>query len=130
MKVRLGAVLTFAVLVLCACGDDAFEISDVAYPDTVVSDGASGTLTIYWSGSPTFPITAVFGPTEAGCPTGVTCLIPEQTFQDEENPILFVDSPLCYGVAEQVVFGYEIQLTDAEGVVTEPYPAPFTCLPE
>ncbi|MGB5811228.1 MAG: hypothetical protein WBG86_11895 [Polyangiales bacterium] len=130
MNARLGVVLASAAMVLSACGDDAFEISDAEYPDTVVSDGARGNLTISWSGNPTFPITAVFGPAEGGCPAGVDCLMPEQAFQEVVNPIVFVDSPRCFGVTEQVVFGYQIQLTDAEGVVTEPYPAPFTCLPE
>jgi len=56
--------------------------------------------------------------------------MPEQTFRDRENPIVFVDSPRCFDVTEEVVFGYEIQLIDAEGVATAPYPAPFTCLPQ
>lgn len=130
MHAFVGAIVVCAALMLPACGDDAFQISDVEYPDTVVSDGPRGDLTVYWSGDPTFPITAVFGPSEGGCPPGLNCLMPEQTFQEQENPIVFVDSPRCFDVTEQVVFDYEIQLTDADGVTTEPYPAPFTCVPQ
>jgi hypothetical protein len=133
MKALVGVVLLLPVWGLVACGssgDGAFSIRDVEYPDTVVSDGPRGNLMIYWSGSPTFPITAVFRPTEGGCPTGVTCFMPEQVFQEQESPLLFVDSPRCFGVTEQVVFDYEVELTDAEGETTERYPAPFVCVPQ
>lgn len=133
MKVLVRAVLVLPALIPLACGssgDGPFEISDVEYPGTVVSDGPRGNLTIYWSGGATFPITAVFRPTEGGCPTGVTCFMPEQTFEEQENPILFVDSPRCFGVTEEVVFGYEVQLIDAEGETTDPFSAPFVCMPQ
>lgn len=133
MKRPLVLVAVVVLSVLCACGssgDGAFGIEDVEYPETVVSDGPRGNLTIYWSGSPTFPLTAVFRPTEGGCPTGLSCFMPEQVFRDQENPILFVDSPRCFGVTEEVVFGYEVQLTDADGVTTDPYPVPFLCVLE
>lgn len=131
----MGVVIAFALSVLSACGssgDGAFAIRDVEYPDTVVSDGPRGNLTIYWSGNPTFPLTAVFRPTEGGCPTGTACLMPEQNFQEQENPIVFVDSPHCFGLSGrgQVVFDYEVQLTDAEDATTDPYPAPFVCVSE
>jgi len=133
MKALVGAIVVPAVLAVSACGssgDGAFAISDVDYPDTVVSDGPRGNLTIYWSGDPAFPITAAFRPTEGGCPAGVTCFMPEQSFQDRVNPIVFVDSPRCFGVTERVVFDYEIQIMDADGEATDPYPAPFVCVPQ
>lgn len=132
MRALIGALVVSAVLMLSACGssgDGAFAISDVEYPDPVVSDGPRGNLTIYWSGNPTFPLTAAFRTTEGGCPTGLTCFMPEQSFEEQENPIVFVDSPRCFGVTEQVVFDYEIQLTDADGASTDPYPTPFVCIP-
>jgi len=130
MKALITAIMVSAVLAQSGCGDDEFAIRDVDYPDTVVSDGARGNLTIFWSGNPAFPITAALGTTEGGCPSGVTCLMPEQRFQEQENPLVFIDSPRCFGVTEEVVFDYEIQLTDADGIATEPYPIPFTCLPQ
>lgn len=133
MKALGGFVLVFALFAQTACGSSdggTFAISDVEYPGTVVSDGPRGNLTIYWSGSPAFPITAVYRPIEDGCPADVTCFIPEQTFEERENPILFVDSPRCFGVTEQVVFEYELQLTDAEGETTDPFFAPFVCMPQ
>ena len=56
--------------------------------------------------------------------------MPTQTFSERESPLIFVNGPHCLGVTEEVVFDFEIELIDANGVATNPYHAPFTCLPQ
>jgi hypothetical protein len=131
MRLLIIAATASALLVLSACGsssDGPFAIDDVEYPEEVVSDGPRGDLTIYWTGNPTFPVTAVFGPTEDGCPVAGSCGSRELSFQERENPILFVGSPKCSGYTESTVIGYEVQLTDADGVVTAPFPVTYLCV--
>jgi hypothetical protein len=100
----------------------------VESPDTRVSDGPGGDLTIHWSGNPKFPVGAVFGPAENRCPVPDTCNSRELSFQDQENPLLFVGSPRCSGYTEEAVIGYEVQLTDADGVTTDAYPVTYVCV--
>jgi hypothetical protein len=116
---------------LPACGsssDGAFAIDDVEYPETVVSDGPRGDLTIHWSGDARFPVTAVFGPAEDGCPVPGSCGSRALSFEEQENPILFVGSPKCSGYSEPAVIGYQVQLTDADGVMTAPFPVTYRCV--
>ena len=44
------------------------------------------------------------------------------------SSILFVGSPRCAGYTEEAVIGYEVQLTDADSVVTAPFPVTYTCV--
>ena len=131
MRLLLAAAVASALSMLGACdssSDGPFAIDDVEHPDTVVSDGPRGNLTIHWSGNPKFPVTAVFGPTEDGCPVPGSCNSRELSFQERENPLLFVGSPRCTGYTEDTVIGYEVQLTDADGVATAPYPVTHLCV--
>jgi hypothetical protein len=131
MRLLLMAGIASVLSMLAACDSSSegpFAIDDIAYPDTVVSDGPRGDMTIRWSGNPTFPVTAVFGPTEDGCPVPDSCNSREQSFQERENPILFVGSPKCAGYTEETEIGYEVQLTDANGVTTAPYPVTYVCV--
>jgi hypothetical protein len=131
MRLLLAAAVASALSMFSACdssSDGPFAIDDVEHPDTVVSDGPRGNLTIHWSGNPKFPVTAVFGPTEDGCPVPGSCNSREQSFQDRENPLLFVGSPRCRGYTEEAVIGYEVELTDADGVATAPHPVTYVCV--
>ena len=131
MRLLLAVAVASALSMLSACdssSDGPFAIDDVEYPDTVVSDGPRGNLTIHWSGNPTFPVTAIFGPAEDGCPVPGSCNSREDSFQERENPVVFVGSPKCSGYTEPTVIGYEVQLTDAVGVATAPYPVTYTCV--
>ncbi|MGB5809725.1 MAG: hypothetical protein WBG86_04290 [Polyangiales bacterium] len=126
------AVLSLSTI-FSACdssNDGPFEVDDVEFPETVVSDGPRGDLTIYWSGNPTFPVTGTFGPTADGCPVPGSCNSRELSFEEEENPIVFVGSPKCSGYTEDTVIGYQVQLIDAEDVVTAPFPVTYLCVLE
>ena len=131
MRLLAAGALACALSMLSACdssSDGPFAIDDVEYPETIVSDEPGRSLTIHWSGNPRFPVTATYGPREDGCPVPGTCNSRELSFQDRENPILFVGSPRCAGYTEEAVIGYEVQLTDADSVVTAPFPVTYTCV--
>ena len=87
-------------------------------------------MTIHWSCNPTFPVTAVFGPAADGCPVPGTCGSRELSFAERENPILFVGSPKCSGYTESTTIGYQVELTDADGMMTAPFPVTYLCVVE
>jgi len=107
----------------------SFEITDVVYWSMVLSDGPEADLEISWSGNPVFPVEATYRPTTDGCPAGVSCATPTATITNEENPIIFSGAIWCTGVTENTELGYEVVLTDDNGIATDPFPASFTCLP-
>lgn len=127
----LAATVASVLLMLSACdssSEGAFTISNVEYPEVVVSDGPRGNLTIHWSGNPKFPVTAVFGPTEDGCPVPDSCNSRELSFEERDNPILFEGSPKCSGYTEATEIGYQVELTDADAVTTAPFPVTYLCV--
>jgi len=101
-----------------------FYITNVEYPKEVVVNGPRGTLTVYWTGDPVFPIKMAIRPTS--CPSGAYCTTPEMTFDIEQNPLVFPESIWCTGSGGNY-WGYEVVLIDARGVESDPYPTPFTC---
>ena len=127
----LAATVASALSMLSACdssSEGAFTITNIEYPETVVSDGPRGDMTIHWSGNPKFPVTAVFGPAEDGCPVPDSCNSRELSFEERENPILFEGSPKCSAYTEATEIGYQVELTDADAVTTAPYPVTYLCV--
>ena len=102
----------------------AFSITSVDYPKTVQANGAKGTLTVYWTGDPVFPVKVVIRP--RSCSPGLTCTTPTMTFDISQNPLVFPESIWCAGTGGWY-FDYEVVIIDSRGIESAPYPAPFTC---
>ena len=132
MQIRLVAVFAGVLSMLSGCGsddDNVFRIVDVEHPTSIVSGGDKGDLTIHWSGQATFPVEAVYRPAPNGCPPSTNCSSPTETFSKSADPLVVAEALWCSGNSEELFFDYEVLLTDANGVSTEPYPAAFRCLP-
>jgi len=100
-----------------------FTITHFNVPLFVKENGPRGTRTIYWQGSPTFPVTVH----ETGiCPESVNCGprdargfgTPPATavFQTRANPLVTSSFHFCSGgLTSDYVIGVEVWLTDAKG---------------
>ncbi|MBK6560534.1 hypothetical protein [Candidatus Amarobacter glycogenicus] len=105
-----------------------FLIANVAYPASVTSGGAKGSLVVTWSGQPKFPVTMHYQ--VSSCPAGASCSNPTATFATASNPLVFANAIWCFGVTQTLFFGYNVVLIDANGKSTNAFPAPFTCVPQ
>lgn len=104
--------------------DGSIKITKIEYPSEVLSNGAKGDLTIYWSGLPVFPVKIIYRP--KSCSSGGVCTAPSMTFDNSQNPLVFPEAVWCSN-AKDVYFDYEVVMIDARGTESAPYPAPFTC---
>jgi hypothetical protein len=101
----------------------AFSITRVDIPLFVKENGPKGTRTVYWQGSPTFPVTVH----ERGiCPESVNCGprnaqgfgTPDGTtvFKTHADPLVTPNYYFCSGtLTSNYVIGVEYWLTDAKG---------------
>ena len=106
----------------------AFAITAVAYPRVILSGGPRGSLSVSWSGTPTFPLVMTYRPRPGGCPPAVLCSSPTMSFSVSANPLVFPSAVWCSGANNEIFFDYEVILSDANDHVTEPFPAAFTCM--
>ncbi len=104
-----------------------FKIYEAFVPSRILSGGRKGSLTVFWGGTPRFPLTMIYRPTANGCAKDINCTSPEKSFAAKEDPLIFREAVWCYGVQKSVYFGYEVVLRDADGNETAPKPAAFSC---
>jgi hypothetical protein len=121
------------VVTECVAGGAAsaasFWITNVMVPPYMISNEPPLDLQISWDGNPVFPVTLYYRPTVDGCPPGVRCTTPEMVFSEPVNPLVFSGAVWCRGITVPTMFGYEVVMVDANGIESEPFPAPIECLP-
>jgi hypothetical protein len=112
-----------------------FAITHLNVPLFVKQNGARGTRSIAWQGSPTFPVTVH----ERGiCPESVNCGerdtsgwgVPPATkvFSTRQNPLVDRAFYYCNGnFTSNYVIGVEVWLTDAAGHRTPPARSFWVC---
>ncbi len=107
---------------------DAFQIVGVSYPPGIISPPGKGDITVWWQGTPTFPVTMIFRPKEGRpCPADKCFPLMIQTDR-KENPLFYKDVVLCSASTVNVSLDFEILLRDADGKETPAKPAPFQCV--
>jgi len=105
-----------------------FSITTVDYPDTRVSGGERGDLSVMWTGDLTFPATVIYRPTATGCPPTFNCTSPTAQFNTSENPLIMTEAVWCTTPTPPVTFGYEVVIVGADATESAPFPAPFDCI--
>ena len=109
--------------------ETGIEITDVDLPARFTGGGDPADLIVTWTGNAVFPVTALVRPATDGCPEGTECLIRGRSFEIEQHPLILEEIIWCEGFEEEIEFGFEVVLVDANGVGSNPFPAPFTCVP-
>ncbi len=105
---------------------------DVVTPITV--NTSEGQLTVTWGGNPTFPISVRYRLTPGvECGFGVYgCGDFLMAFTEEQNPLILPETPSCSNPGEPddlpATLAYEVVITDAAGLTSDPVAAPWTCV--
>lgn len=99
-----------------------FAITRLVIPLNVVQNGARASRSIYWQGTPTFPVTAY---EHALCPEDINCgtrnsqgwgPIARTVFTSRRNPLVSSNFYFCNGgFTSNYVVGVEDWLVDAHG---------------
>lgn len=106
---------------------EPFEIASVSHPSIVVSGGPKHDLKVQYQGQPTFPVTLTYRPKEDGCPRDVSCSTVTRSFSSPDNPLVATGALWCVNASKDILFDYEVLLTDASGQQTQPRSAPIFC---
>ncbi len=104
-----------------------FKILEAFAPAVVQSGGPHRNLTVYWRGTPSFPLTMTYRPRKDSCPRDINCATVETVFDTAADPLIFEGAVWCVNIPRAVYFDYEVILTDANGTSTAPKPAAMMC---
>jgi hypothetical protein len=107
-------------------GTGTFQIVRTSSPAYVVSNGPREPITIWWSGTPTFPVTMHDAP--ASCPSGFTCSSETNVVTAPANPLRWA-AWWCSGTTRPWTLDFRFWLTDAAGQTTQRIRAKVQCLP-
>jgi len=104
-----------------------FKILEAFVPSVVQSGGPHRNLTVFWRGTPSFPVTMTYRPRQGTCPRDINCSTVEAMFDTAQDPLIFEGAVWCFGIPRAVYFDYEVILTDANGTTTAPKAAGMMC---
>ncbi len=98
-----------------AADGDAFRVTNIAYPQTVVSDAPKSNLMVRFEGEPVFPLEMILRQTT--CPDGYSCETLRAEFQTRpDNDTLTGEGWVyCQSVSAAWAMEYEVLLRDSTG---------------
>ncbi len=133
VRTRLWLLLGLAPVALgvSACGETPFQVNELTYASEYYQNGPPADLTIWYSGTPRFPVTLYAVPVP-GCSRGAqTCSPGASTIQRGGDPMVSRGGSNCRGNMPastppwRITFSF--YLVDAAGQRTAPFVLPSTC---
>jgi hypothetical protein len=102
-----------------------FRITKLVLPKYMIENGPSKNMSVYWQGTPTFPVTMYIA--EPSCAENVTCNSGHLRIAHKIDPIVWHKLWKCVGNVSSTEFSYNFWMVDAKGVKTQKVPADVLC---